>query len=180
MTHIGTASAIFALLLPLPTVGVLTNSSEQSREEARVVEALAAFKNARIECDPGGPVVAVSFTYASKKAAPHELVTDATLKELAALTHLKSLTLEFTQVTDTGLKELAALKQLRSLSIHATPVTDAGMKELLALKQLRALQLHGTRVTEAGLKELTALKDLEVLGLGEAMVTAAGCGSWRR
>ncbi len=42
-----------------------------------------------------------------------------------------------TMVTDAGLKELAALKQLQSLNLRdCNQVTDAGLKELGALQQL--------------------------------------------
>ena len=45
-------------------------------------------------------------------------------------------------MTDAGLKELAALKQLQSLDlIGCNKVTDAGLKELAALKQLQSLNL---------------------------------------
>ena len=91
-------------------------------------------------------------------------VTDAGLKELAALKHLQTLRLN-TQVTDAGLKELAGLKGLQTLSLlGATKVTDAGLKELAPMQGLKTLDLDGTKVTDAGLKELAALKSLERAG----------------
>lgn len=54
-------------------------------------------------------------------------------------------------VTNADLKELAALKTLRSLSLFGTKVTDAGLKELSELESLRSLALYGTKVTDAGL-----------------------------
>ena len=90
-------------------------------------------------------------------------VTDADLKELAALKQLQLLDLRGTQVTDTGLKELAALKQLQMLSLCETQVTDTGLKELAALKQLQDLSLLGTKVTDAGVAELQkALPKLKI------------------
>ena len=68
-----------------------------------------------------------------------------------------------TKVTDAGLKELAALKRLTKLGLTDTKVTDAGMKELAALKNLTSLILVNTKVTDAGLKELAALKNLTSL-----------------
>jgi hypothetical protein len=61
-----------------------------------------------------------------------------------------------TPVTDAGLKELAALKNLTTLHLGNTRVTDAGMKELAALKNLTTLSLFSTEVTGTGLKELAA------------------------
>ena len=58
------------------------------------------------------------------------------------------------KMTDAGLKELAALKNLTTFDISATKVTDAGLKELATLKNLTTLDLSQTQVTDAGLKEL--------------------------
>jgi len=68
-------------------------------------------------------------------------VTDAELKELAALTSLQTLDLWRTQATDAGLKELAALKSLQMLNLGDTQVTDAGLQEL----QVAQPQLHISR-----------------------------------
>jgi internalin A len=38
--------------------------------------------------------------------------------------------LAWTQITDAGLKELAALKNLQTLNLNGTQITDAGLKEL--------------------------------------------------
>jgi len=51
------------------------------------------------------------------------------------------LNLKWTRVTDAGLKELAALKQLQGLDLSFTQLTDAGLKELAALQQLQELIL---------------------------------------
>ena len=44
-------------------------------------------------------------------------------------------------MTDAGLKELAALKNLTTLYLSGSDVTDAGLKELAALKNLTTLDL---------------------------------------
>lgn len=61
-----------------------------------------------------------------------------------------------TAVTDAGVKELAALKGLTTLDLtYCRQVTDAGVKELAALKGLTTLNLFGCqKVTDAGVKEL--------------------------
>ena len=46
-------------------------------------------------------------------------------------------------MTDAGLKELAALKNLTTLDLSETRVTGAGLKELAALKNLTTLNLRG-------------------------------------
>jgi hypothetical protein len=62
--------------------------------------------------------------------------------------------LDDTHVTDAGLKELAALKQLRELTLWSTNVTDEGLKELASLKQLQRLDLVLTNVSHAGVAQL--------------------------
>ncbi|MCH8048250.1 MAG: hypothetical protein IID44_31530 [Planctomycetes bacterium] len=57
-------------------------------------------------------------------------------------------------VTDAGLKQLAAMKSLRFLSLDSYAVTDAGLKELARSKSLQSLELSCPKVTEAGLKDL--------------------------
>ena len=53
-------------------------------------------------------------------------------------------------MTDAGLKELAALKSLQTLDLDGTKVTDAGLKDLATLESLQALDVSGTKVTVAG------------------------------
>jgi Leucine-rich repeat (LRR) protein len=60
------------------------------------------------------------------------------------------------QVTDAEVKELAALKALTELSLADTQVTDVGVKDLTALKGLTKLNLGLTQVTDAGVKDLAA------------------------
>jgi outer membrane lipoprotein-sorting protein len=99
-------------------------------------------------------------------------VTDAGLKELAGLNHLRTLDLSETQVTDAGLKGLAGLK-LKQLTL-SFPLTDPGLKHYLAATEPPIwLDLLGAKVTDAGLKELAGLKTLKVLDL-PAQVTEEG------
>jgi hypothetical protein len=98
----------------------------------------------RDEKAPGEPVI----------TAKVRKVSDAGLKELAALKNLTTLDLWRTSVSDAGLKELAALESLNTLHLGGTKVTDAGMTALTALKNLNSLDLSKTEVTDAGLREL--------------------------
>ena len=61
-------------------------------------------------------------------------MTDAGLKDLAPLTHLRTLDLKNTAVADAGLKDLAPLTQLQKLYLDITVVVaaDAGVKKLKA------------------------------------------------
>ncbi len=150
------------LLLVLTAADLRADEAEEKAVQA--VEKLGGY--VRREKADVKPVVAVHLI--------GERVTDAGLKEVAALKQLQTLILINTPVTDAGLKELAALKQLQSLELAGTQVTDAGLKELAALKQLQSLKLCGEQFSDAGVKELAALKQLQSLNLRTDHVTDAG------
>ncbi len=138
---------------------VLLTATDLRADEAeeKVVQAIQKFGGhvTRDEKTDGKHVVAL---YLSNGP-----VTDADLKELAALKQLQKLNLCYTQVTDAGLKELAALKQLQTLDLQSRQVTDAGLKEVAALKQLQLLHLSCPQVTDAGVAEVQ--KALPKLGI---------------
>jgi RNA polymerase sigma factor (sigma-70 family) len=92
-------------------------------------------------------------------------VTDASIPYLARLPKLQHLELGGTQVTGRGLKELAVLDNLRTLDLNRTQVNDAGLQGVAALRQLEALSLANTKVTGACLKELSTLPRLASLDL---------------
>ena len=58
------------------------------------------------------------------------------------------------QVTDAGVKDLAAVKSLKTLDLSGTKVSAAGLKELAALPNLTLLLVANTPVTAAEAKEL--------------------------
>ena len=89
-------------------------------------------------------------------------ITDAGLKELAALKNLTSLWLDDTRVTDMGMKELAGLKKLDSLSLYGTKVTSVGLKDLAGLK-LKWLVLSNYQKTDATLRSLREIDSLNAL-----------------
>ena len=102
---------------PAPSAG----ADDAEDKAVKFVEGLKG-KVTRDDTQPGKPVVKVELTGTE--------VTDAGVKELAALKNLTNLNLSFTKVTDAGVKELAALKNLTTLDLGETKVTDAGVKEL--------------------------------------------------
>ena len=55
-----------------------------------------------------------------------------------------------TPISNAGMKNLAALTRLRDLDLTFTKVGDAGLENLTALVRLRHLYLSGTAVTPAG------------------------------
>jgi hypothetical protein len=87
-----------------------------------------------------------------------EQISDEGLKNLAGMTHLRSLNLCGTNITDAGLKQLAVMKDLQNLQLSSTKVTDAGMEELMKLPKLQSVMLYDTQVTDTGVFALKRWK----------------------
>src|SRR5262249_37677828 len=90
---------------------------------------------------------------------------DTALKELAALKHLRLLSITFYYDTRFAPKGLAALTQLERLDLNGVVVTDAVLKDVAQLKQLRGLAIHQSQVTDAAIDDLTTLQQLRWLNL---------------
>jgi internalin A len=160
--------ALLARLFALVALGFGPVAALAGDAEDRAVEAVKKLGGSIVRNTkaPGNPVTSVFLTKTK--------VTDAGLKELAALKRLLYLNLEKTSVTDAGLKQLTPLKELRTLYLAETKVTDAGLKELTAFTKLQNLGLGGTRVTDAGVKQLAAVQGLKELSLRGTPVTGVG------
>jgi hypothetical protein len=90
-------------------------------------------------------------------------VSDADLKQLAALKSLETLTLRGTQITSDGLSQLSQLKSLRQLNIADTEVDDAGLEHLRGLSKLEELTLPAGSVSPTAVRKLqTALRDCRI------------------
>ncbi len=107
-------------LLLVMTAGVL-RADEAEDKAVKAIEKLGGMIT-RDEQTDGKPVIGVVFR--------EKNVTDADLKELAALKQLQRLYLGNCKITDKGLKELTTLKELQTLYLRGTNVTDAGVAEL--------------------------------------------------
>ena len=87
-----------------------------------------------------------------RSPTPGAVVLSAALPRdfhLAGLTQLQTVSLESTQVTDAGLKELAALKQLAELSLPSG-VDGTGLKHLAAMNGLQTLHCSVETFVRAG------------------------------
>ena len=154
-------------LLTIEWLGFVVADEVEEKALAAIIKLVGVIEPVtRDESKPARPVVRLNLAATE--------ITDAGLKHLAALAHLRNLALAQTQVTDTGLKNLAGLTELRRLTLNSTKVTDAGLKSLAPLKALEELELSNTKVAGAGLKELAVLKRLQYLGLHGTKVTDAG------
>ncbi len=124
-------------------------------------------------------------------------LTDAGLRELAALPALDTISLDSVPISgrafaapgwaklreisatnmpfdDAGLEAVAGLPVLESLDLRATKVTDAGVKHLERAKTLTYLVLDNTGVGDAGLVALGKLPALKELHLEETKITDTG------
>jgi Leucine-rich repeat (LRR) protein len=101
-------------------------------------------------------------------------VTDAGLKELAALPNLTALDLSGCAVAGPGLRDLARVPNLSALNLSRTPLTDATLKDLAGCAKLASLNLDNTKVTDDGLKGLAPLKSLTAISVRGTRVTDDG------
>jgi len=99
------------------------------------------------------------------KLFPGQPPSDADLAQLAQLTGLERLILQYSRISDTGLEHLSRLSNLRFLRLNGAQVTDAGLVHLRALTKLETLGLLRTRITDAGLALLTPMTQLRELNL---------------
>jgi internalin A len=102
-------------------------------------------------------------------------VTDAELKELAALKNLTTLDLSDTTVTGAGKKELAALQNLRILSLCDIEIlADEELKQLANIKNLTYLDLNFSKISDTRLMELSAIPGLAHLHVTLTNLSEAG------
>ncbi|OYW13285.1 MAG: hypothetical protein B7Z55_17105, partial [Planctomycetales bacterium 12-60-4] len=101
------------------------------------------------------PLVPIADKIASLDIARSK-VTDAGLKALAGMKHLKELHLEGTGIGDAGLDHLKGLTELEYINLYNTKVTDAGITKLAPLTKLNAIYLWQSGVTKAGVAALKA------------------------
>lgn len=147
-----------------------------AREEAAAVRELRK-TGASIEFDAQGHAVSFFLMWSETD----DKFTDAHLKHVAELSHLKELWLEHTSVTDSGLEHLKTMKQLETLGLickyetgKPAKITDCGLKHLKELTNLRMLRLEDSDVTDCGLVHLRALTKLEDLSLFGTEISDAG------
>jgi hypothetical protein len=108
--------------------------------------------------------------------------TDDSLAHLAALPHLREISLHCPRVTDAGLVHLRNLNWLVRVDLDNTRVTDKGIAELTNRK-LVYLSLRDTNLTDMGLAELKTESALQELRLDGTQVTDSGllhlrCAMW--
>lgn len=106
-------------------------------------------------------------------------VTDAGLKQLTALTNLRSLaffhiSFRLPGFTGAGFAHLKSLPRLERLTVAGTTFNDEGMAALGQLTQLKELRSWHTYQSQAGNESLTKLTNLKSLHLGQRLRTYNG------
>ena len=90
-------------------------------------------------------------------------VTNADIRHLQELPHIRRLGLSETNVTDDGMKHLAGLKKLQILHLRKTKVTDEGFLKLETIDALQELHVDGGVLSEAVVERLSACRHLRQL-----------------
>jgi len=117
--------------------------------------------------DKAGEIVAVDFTGA--------WITDADLRRLAGLRHLRRLNLTRTKITDVGMEHLAKLTGVTDLNLYyAEYITEDGIAHLKGWTALERLNLRGTKVTSKVFPTLGRLASLKSLDLGYTQIDDEG------
>lgn len=98
-------------------------------------------------------------------------IRDEHMPQLAGLTQLEALGLQYCRVGDEGLDAISGLSKLKELNLYGTKVTDGGFPALGRLTGLQKLRLRETGVRgEKNLPELAKLTSLRELDLSESPV----------
>ena len=119
------------------------------------------------------------FSHLRELSLGYSNITDKALTHIVGLHNLARVDLYGTNVTDAGLAMIAKMKSLEFLVLASDNVSDAGMHHIGGMKQLTFVNLNGTRITDCGLRHLGNLDRLRELLLYNTRVTKAGVDKLR-
>ena len=98
-------------------------------------------------------------------------VTDAGIRKLAGLVHLRELVLRGADITGAGLSAFAGHSALESLDLDGSGITDESLADVARIPHLRSLSLRYTDAGNRGVELLKGASRLEVLHLDGTPVT---------
>src|SRR5687767_1183897 len=87
-------------------------------------------------------------------------VTDAALRHVRGLPHLRKLLLKETQASDKGLANVAGLTGLTHLYMWDASIGDEGLSHLSGLRNLTRLHISKSKITGRGMRHLRGLHQL--------------------
>ena len=117
--------------------------------------------------DPAGEIISVDLT--------GSWITDADLRRLESLPHLRKLNLTRTKITDVGMEHLAKLTGVTDLDLrYAEYITEDGIAHLKGWTALERLNLRGTKVTSKVFPTLGRLTSLKSLDLADTQIDDEG------
>jgi Leucine-rich repeat (LRR) protein len=160
-----------AVVVPMMVAGCSNTTKPSATPPAGQKEAVAQINSAGgsvkyQDGDPNKPVIEVYLKNAK--------LSEATLKAVANLGHLKKLELDDSNLTSDDLAHVKDLTELEILWISDTKVTDEGLVHLKGLTNLDWLALTGTDISDAGLAHLSELSSLTKIDVQGTKVTNEG------
>jgi len=93
------------------------------------------------------------------------------LEDIATLSELRDLRVDFSEFRDLDLLYVQRLTNLRSLDVSFTGITDDGLTYVAGLTELRRLDLGGNDISDKGVAQLGGLSHLEELRFFGAPIT---------
>src|SRR5262245_6023642 len=157
-----------ALAVTLIFCGTIHSGESESEALAALTPFGAVATNDRSQ--PGSPIVRLVFPPNTPKK-----MSDDDLVHLQGLPRLRSLDLGAQPLTDAGLKQIAALTDLQELNLNWNKVTPAGVISLVKSRPgLQRLELSGVSMRDDDVAALKVLTDLRHLGLRRTLITDGG------
>jgi hypothetical protein len=106
--------------------------------------------------------------------APRSRLTDAGVKKLVGLEHLRVVDVSDSDVSDLALEYLAKLPALEALVIERTRITDAGLAYLSDARALLFIDVRGAAITDRGIDYILRIPNLDRLSIMDTRISPAG------
>lgn len=119
-------------------------------------------------------IVALKMPMLQELNLGYSRVSDRSLRSIATMSSLKSLSLQKDGVTAAGISRLAEMPSITDLNLKETKIGNEALAAFSKSKTLSAINLAKTKVTDAGLTSLLSMRNLRKLDLSETAITDVG------
>jgi len=134
--------------------------------EVKLAESLKTL-GAKLKQDQAGYVIEVDFRGTK--------IDDAALKEIAGLSHLRSLLLNETPITDAAFESVGKVTTLENLDLRNCSLNNKAISYLTGLSKLKALRLSGNSdIDDDAMADINQLTNLKALMLDFLWVSGDG------